>query len=328
MAYAIPRPAPGYPRGPLKGLPPPVPPVATNNVGAGNPIANQYKLYNSAVGQQAEDYGDIMGGYRSLIANTQNNPTKGLLQTQRYNPQQLAAPQTISPQTHQYKSTADVTSSIGNLKELSRTGGYSDEMVRDLRARGISPIRSVYANAERDMNRNRAIQGGYSPNFNAAQAKMARELSETMAGQVTNVNAGIAENIAKGRLGIAGQYNSASERESENINASGRENANIVNETNRFNAGNVNRINEANAGQRNEAMRFNIGNEQDMLKFNETLRSGDQNRIQQALQGMTSMYGTTPAMSKLFGDQALSAAEVASRNKRQAEEMMLRGARV
>lgn len=318
-----------YPTGPVKrGVPLPLPPVATNAVGGGNPIANQYKLYNSAVGQQAEDYGDIMGGYRGVIANARNNPTRINTSIQGYTPQGQINPETVQAQRYSYNGTPDATASIKNLAELSKSGGYTDEGIRDLRARGISPIRSVYANAQRDMNRGRSIQGGYSPNFNATQAKMAREMSEQIAGQTTNVNAGIAEAVAKGRLGIAGQYNSAAAHEADAMTSVNRDNANSANTANLANAGNRNRANEFNLNNRNEAMKFNIGNSMDMLKMNEAMRSGDQNRIQQALQGMTSMYGTTPAMSKLFGDQALSAAEMQQRNKRQSEQDALRMARI
>jgi len=90
--------------------------------------------------------------------------------------------------------------------EFAETGGFSEADKANLRARGISPIRAAYANAEREVERNRSLQGGYSPNATATLAKMAREQGQSAADATTNVEAALAEMVQKGRLaGLAGQ---------------------------------------------------------------------------------------------------------------------------
>lgn len=189
----------------------PKPPVQSD------PLTTQYNLYNTAVGQNAEDYSSIMKGYKDLLARSQ------------------------SP-------TSDYTQSMGNLRELSKSGGYTPEGIAEIRARGVSPIRSIYAGANRDIDRQRSLQGGYSPNYGALKAKMARELSSSIGNQMTNINADIAQRVAGNRLGIAGTYSSAAR----DPNQPGME----------------------------------------------------------ALRGMTSLYGTIPAMASTFGNQALQGAQL------------------
>ena len=91
------------------------------------------------------------------------------------------------------------------FQDFSDTGGYSRNDLANIRSRAISPIRSVYANANREVDRQRALQGGYSPNYTAAKAKMAREASSATADATTNAEAAIAEMVNQGkRFGTSG----------------------------------------------------------------------------------------------------------------------------
>jgi hypothetical protein len=224
--------------------------------GGSDPLTGSYNLYNKAVEQQAGDYGNIMKNYQDLL-NKANSFTSG------YN-----------PATATYQQSPDLTDAISKLKGLSETGGYSDQDIQNLRERGISPIRSVYASAQRNVDRNRALQGGFSPNYNAVTAKMARELSDQIANQVTNVNAGIAQNVAQNKLNITPQYAGTTAGQSNLANEMGSQNADRVNQAKQF------------------GMQIPFQYASD------------------ALHGMTSLYGTTPAMSSLFGNQALQAASL------------------
>lgn len=235
-----------------------------------SPLANQYKLYNSAVGQNAEDYGSIMSGYKNLLAKTQNSPVGQ-----------------YTPQTAQYSPSADYTSAMGNMGELARTGGYSDQGIADLRARGVSPIRAVYAGANRDIDRNRALQGGFSPNYGALKAKMAREMSDKIGGATQDVNAGIAQNVAGNRASLASPYANAAQNESQFANSFGMKNADIMNDASKFNIGNAMTNND-----------FGL----------------------KALGGMQSLYGTTPAMSALFGGQASDLAKFQNQVQQQGSQ--------
>jgi hypothetical protein len=203
--------------------------------------------WNQASDAGQSDYGDIMNRYRSFLGG--NTGVGG------------AAGGGIAQSSY-----SDPFNSYGGYQDFSKTGGYSGEDVSNLRARGASPVRAVYANAERELNRNRALQGGYSPNFAAASAKMAREQSQGGADAMQNVNAGLAQMVQQGKLaGLGGMAGIEGQRL----------NADLQNSM--FNAGQANSMSgEAAANQ---------------------LRG---------LQGMNSMYGTTPGMSNMFGDQLIN----------------------
>jgi hypothetical protein len=95
----------------------------------------------------------------------------------------------------------------GTFSDLAG-GGFSPQQIQDLRARAIAPTRSIYASARNEVDRNRALGGGFSPNHNAALAKMAREQSYNISDINTNANASIAEMQNRNRLagasGLAG----------------------------------------------------------------------------------------------------------------------------
>lgn len=135
------------------------------------------------------EYDRILGIYDNLL---NKRPTST-----------LERPSEMRPDLETYQEDPRLGGAITTLEDLARTGGYSDTDVANLRERGISPIRSVYANQMRELDRSRGLSGGYSPNFGAVSARMARDLSSQMAGQMTNVNADIAEKVAEGRLRAA-----------------------------------------------------------------------------------------------------------------------------
>lgn len=410
-----------------------MPPPQTNN-----PLVNQYGLYNQAVQQQAGDYGNLMSNYQNLQNQaasaskpniqapninassynasgynpaTASNPNS--YNPGQYSPERLANPQQYTPQSYnpqqynpaqynpdqyRYQESSDVNSSLSKLKELSTTGGYSDEDIANLRARGLSPIRSIYSSANRDVDRQRSLQGGFSPNYDAVKSKMARELSDSLANQITNVNAGIAQNVASNKLQAAPQYAGYAAQQSGLQNQIGMNNSNAVNQANQFNSNAANEAGQFNAGAANQASQFNTGalnaaqlqnilnqintdqfntgaanqasqfnignqnqaqlaniaNQMQTSQFNagQANQAGQnnaqfQNQAQQfnsaaqnaaimqnaqnvlqsqlanqqgqnqnfdnqlaALNGQQGLYGTTPAMSALFGNQALSAADL------------------
>lgn len=93
----------------------------------------------------------------------------------------------------------------GGYQNFADTGGFSGQDLQNIRARSIAPMRAVYANANADVDRQRALQGGYAPNVIAARAKMARELSYNLGDMATNVEANIADQVRQGKLaGLSG----------------------------------------------------------------------------------------------------------------------------
>jgi len=242
--------------------------------------------YTTSVLQSGQNYDEIMGGYRNIL----NNPNKDYGALSRQYGDLIRQYQGLAGQGPvQYKRGDELTSAFSNLSQLSQTGGYDPSAIAEIRARGISPIRSVYANAQQNLNRQRALQGGYSPNYGAVTSKMARELSEQIANQVTNVNANIAEKQATGRLAIAPQYAQAAQRETE-----------LMNEM-------------ASQGQSQQAQL--LAALQSLYGQQGNLIGAQDQRQLAALGGMTQLYGTTPANPALYGSQALQREQLAQQDK-------------
>jgi hypothetical protein len=199
-------------------------------------------LFSGAVNTQSADYDRIMQGYKDMLG------SRG-----------------ITPNLAKYSTSPEVQGSLSRLANLADTGGYSAQGLQDIRERSISPIRSIYANAQQNLERKKSLQGGYSPSFNATTAKMSRDLADQIGSITTNVNAGIAQNVAQNKLAIAPSFASAAANEN---------NARMQAETH-------------NADVMNAIEQFNMG-----LK-------------QSSLEGMRGLYSATPGLANLFGSQAL-----------------------
>lgn len=289
----------------------------------GNPAS-----FTAAARTQGNDYDAIMKSYRDFL-NTNN---AGSLSPTNITPQNVSLPnevipREVTPTLSPYSQSEDVTKSLADLSDLATTGGLSEGDIANIRARDISPIRSIYANAQRNVERQRALQGGNSPNFNAVQSKMAREESDIIGNKTTDVNAGIAEMVQRGKLSAAPAYASASSSEAARKAESNRINAEIVNQINEANAG---RFERANTGNINRALDVNTGNvtrnyESQVANTNRALQESLARRQASlsALEGMKSLYGTTPALTSLFGNQVSQAANI-SQNQQQINQQRRR----
>lgn len=250
------------------------PPGALPTALFGNP-----QTFTAAANTQASDYDRIMQGYADLGNFYKNNPITATPVS--YTP--------ISPTTTPYSESPDVTQSLSTLQGLSATGGYSAADIADIRARDISPIRSIYANAQENVDRQRALQGGYDPSYNATQASMARDEASQISDVTTAANADIAQSVVQNKLAAATPYASAASAESSRKTAVDQANAAAINE-----------INAANAARSTSTGEFNaqLG-----------LEAGLANRqgLTGALAGSTSLYGTTPALTTTFGNQVMQA---------------------
>jgi hypothetical protein len=163
----------------------------------------------------------------------------------------------LHPEITKYQQSADVTKSLSDLSNLVNTGGYSEADKENIRARDVSPIRSIYSSAQQNAERAKALGGGYSPNFNASQAQMAREQAAKVGDVTTAANAGIAQSVAANKLSAAPQYASASASANAAQQAADLANANIINQ-----------INETNSKSKLAADEFNSSAATDVNKFN------------------------------------------------------------
>ena len=140
--------------------------------------------YNVAADRGEQDYGSMMDQYSQLFNNANKSYNDLIGQTQGSYGQQR-----------------------GVYSDFANTGGYSQQDQQDLRARGIAPTRAVYANAQSNIDRQRALSGGYSPNYTAASAKLARDESQSISDTNVNVNAQLADAIRQGKLAGASGLN-------------------------------------------------------------------------------------------------------------------------
>lgn len=113
---------------------------------------------------------------------------------------------TYGSSTRSWESGAPI--SFGGFQDFAKTGGFSAADLANIRARAVSPVRAIYANAQQNVNRQRALQGGYSPGFGVLQARMARQQGQGISDAATNAEASIAEMVQQGKLaglqGMAG----------------------------------------------------------------------------------------------------------------------------
>lgn len=102
----------------------------------------------------------------------------------------------------------DYSPFLGAASNMAQTGGLSEGDKANLRARAISPIRAIYENSLRNVDRQRSLQGGYSPGYTTAMGRFNREMGQGTSDATTNAEAAIAELVQKGKLGGLGAWGS------------------------------------------------------------------------------------------------------------------------
>lgn len=125
-------------------------------------------------GQTMKDYGNIMGNYGDLLGDYKDFFGDARGQWGGF---------------------------LGSASNMANTGGLSEGDKANLRSRAISPIRAVYANSLRNVDRQRSLQGGYSPGYTTAMGRFNREMGQGVSDATTNAEAAIAEMVQKGKLG-------------------------------------------------------------------------------------------------------------------------------
>ncbi len=229
------------------------------------------KAFQEAIPTQAEDYDEIMQGYRDIMGGG-NDPYAGVIS--KYE-SELSNPKNQFKDVS-YTEAPEFGKSFEQASEYAKTGGLSESEQGSLRARAISPIRSIYANMSRNMDRNRRLGGGFSPNYNASAARVAREGSEQIGQTTTNANAAIAEMVQKGRLAMTPEMGRLATSKNDLMNQ-----VNLGNQSNRVKA-------QDNVSGNLSGMRSALDSQA--------------GRKTDALRGMTSLYGTTPALDSTYGD--------------------------
>jgi len=225
-------------------------------------------IYQSAIAQSAGDYDSIMDQYKQAGSNIKSGTKLN------YSP--------VAPQFAEYQPG----SNYDEIRNIAETGGLSEGEKGDLRARAVSPIKSIYDSANKNLLRQKSLSGGYSPNLAAGQSKMARESAGIIGDKATAANAAIAEMVQRGK--ISGATTLSGLQAGDNTRLQG--------------------VNNLNANIANQANQFNTGHEMDVAGFNENVDNNDFSQILETIKGQQSAYGTTPGIASTFGNQVLGAA--------------------
>lgn len=210
---------------------------------------NFWNQYTQASGEATNDYRDIMNQYKNFQATA----------AQPYNAERV-----------NYSRSPELASALLGYQDFANTGGFSANDISNMRARGISPIRAMYANAQNEIARQKILQGGYSPNTPALLAKMAMSKNQQIADQVTDVEARLAEMRQQGRLAGLGGLGNLSVQD---INFG--QQAQLANQAAGLNAAHLN-------STTTDPMRL------------------------AAIQGQASLFGQTPGMAGMFANNLLN----------------------
>ncbi len=166
---------------------------------------------------------------------------------------------------------------IAGYKNFAQTGGFSPEDIQSIRARSVAPIRSIADNARREIQRQAAIRGtGYSPNTTAALAKSVRDAAYATGDITTNAEASLAQLQQQGKLyGLGGLSSTGLGAYGLGLQGRGQDLAQQL-------------------GLRGQNLSAIQGAGQQQLG---------------AMGGMGNLYGTTPGLSNMFGQQVLQAGQ-------------------
>lgn len=184
-----------------------------------------------------------------------------------------------------------MTNAIGGYQNFADTGGFSSNDLSNIRARSIAPIRGVYGQAQNELSRSRSL-GGASPNFAAAQTRMAREMGNMSADAATNAEAGIAQMVQQGKLaGLGG------------LSSTGAAGQGLSTDIDSLNAQmklaglqGMMGVDDRLGAQASAAGAASRASAEDMFRAKMGI-----------LSGMTDMYGTNPALLRTTGDHMLQA---------------------
>jgi hypothetical protein len=108
------------------------------------------------------------------------------------------------------RTLGDYDSIMRQYQNWANTGGMTEMDKANLRGRAISPIRSMYSNAQREIGRTRGLQGGYSPGHTAALTRLNRDFGQNASDATLNAEAAITDMMLRGKQfgmgGMSGMY--------------------------------------------------------------------------------------------------------------------------
>jgi hypothetical protein len=176
-----------------------------------------------------------------------------------------------------------IGSAIGHYGNFADTGGFSEADKQNIRERSIAPTRAVYSRGQENLSRNRALQG-FSPNYAAASTRMARDMGQAVADANIGANAEIARMVQQGKM----------------FGASGLESAGLGGQ------GRSTDIDALNLQAQLAGLQGMQSVDASNRAFGAASSEADRAAQLAALSGMTGLYGATPGLSNMFGNQLLN----------------------
>lgn len=164
-----------------------------------------------AISGRANDYysdvsklGDRFQGAEDAFGNIDQSHMKNLAETGGVDMSKLesALPGYQKMQDTGGVSDADMNNITGNgvFKEFSETGGYTNKDKANIRSRAISPIGSLATGTAEEMARRRAVQGGYSPGYDASNRALLRDTGKGITDASLGAELGIKDQVNTNRM--------------------------------------------------------------------------------------------------------------------------------
>lgn len=170
---------------------------------AANPFdASSLASINSNIGNLSS-YGSSGGYDPAALARIRGDiqNMRGLSANGGYDPSQLATLRGYVGQLGNFNADFGQTpQDIQKLRDWGTTGGYSDQDIANERLRGSSTVSALYKNQMDNLARQRAITGGLTPGYGAAQRAMTRDLAQQQADAALNTENTLQTNIRNNKF--------------------------------------------------------------------------------------------------------------------------------
>lgn len=179
----------------------------------------------------------------------------------------------------------------GVYDEMARTGGYSEGDKSNIRSRSNETTGAFYKNLKAEMDRRKAIQGGYAPGFSGSGVRMARESSIAGGRNARDTELGISDSVRQGRMEGANALSGAERAYTQALQGGRLAGLGGMQEAGRMGYGGL----EGVAGARMQVAQHNAA-----AAASRSAASGADERYAnqlrlQGLGGLESMYGSNPA---------------------------------
>jgi hypothetical protein len=159
----------------------------------------------------------------------------------------------------------------GGFDEFATTGGYDPTARANIKAQALSPISSMASTTRDELDRRRALAGGYAPGFDAANRQLQRDTSRAIADTSLNANVMLQEKINQGRQwgigGLAGAETNIGGLKQQGLQSAGTLETNLQDLISRYRAAGLS-MQQASAKALADIDAANVGNELSASQFN------------------------------------------------------------